>query len=82
MSHVISFDDGETIDLHTDEGAYRHVGRFLRKHGADSLTFSSLGRLSPFKKHGLEHDTNTESCWCEPEVRIMDNGNKVIIHQG
>ena len=27
-----------------------------------------------------EHNTNSECCWCGPEIEIMDNGNKVIIH--
>ena len=28
-----------------------------------------------------EHDTNSENCWCEPEIIVMENGNKVIVHQ-
>ena len=47
MSHIVSFDDGEILDLDTAEGAYRHVGRFLRKNGADSKVFASLGKLFP-----------------------------------
>ena len=27
-----------------------------------------------------EHITDGEDCWCEPTIRTMDNGNKVIIH--
>ena len=22
-----------------------------------------------------------DNCWCEPEIIIMENGNKVIVHQ-
>ena len=28
----------------------------------------------------LEHNTNGETCWCNPKIEIMANGNKVIIH--
>ena len=28
------------------------------------------------------HNTNSEDCWCEPEIIIYENGNKVIIHNG
>lgn len=29
----------------------------------------------------LAHDTDSEYCWCEPEIIEYDNGNKVIIHR-
>ena len=27
-----------------------------------------------------EHNTHGVDCWCNPKIEIMDNGNKVIIH--
>ena len=27
-----------------------------------------------------EHNTMGEDCWCNPRVEVMENGNKVIIH--
>lgn len=45
MSHSVTFDDGETLDLHTRDGAYRHVARFLRENGAPGGYFSSLEKL-------------------------------------
>jgi len=27
-----------------------------------------------------EHNTNSDECWCEPEIIVMENGNKVIVH--
>lgn len=27
-----------------------------------------------------EHNTMDEHCWCNPRVEVMENGNKVIIH--
>jgi len=27
-----------------------------------------------------EHNTMGEDCWCNPRVEVMQNGNKVIIH--
>lgn len=27
-----------------------------------------------------EHNTNSEWCWCHPKIDVMENGNKVIIH--
>ena len=29
-----------------------------------------------------EHNTDSDDCWCEPEVLEFDNGSKVIIHRG
>ncbi len=46
MSEIISFDDGEMIDLHTDYGARRYIARFLKENGAHSKMFSALERLS------------------------------------
>lgn len=45
--HLITCEDGESFDLHTNRGAYEYVGRFLRMNAADSQTFSCLGRLCP-----------------------------------
>ena len=32
-------------------------------------------------KPELQHDTDSEDCWCEPQIIVYENGNKVIIHQ-
>lgn len=45
MSNILGFSDGEVIDLDTFDGAYKHVGRFLRENGAPSDVFASLGNL-------------------------------------
>lgn len=29
----------------------------------------------------LKHNTENESCWCEPDKIVMENGNKVIVHR-
>lgn len=49
MSEIITFDDGEVVDLHTVEGAYGYVGRFLKENGAHGKTFSALESLLPHK---------------------------------
>jgi hypothetical protein len=49
----MSFDDGEVIDLHTNEGAYKHVSRFLREKAAPGGVFSSLGKLYPSYKNSV-----------------------------
>jgi hypothetical protein len=64
MAHFVTFDDGEMIDTDTAEGAYRHVGRFLRQHGAGSDVFASLGKLFPKLRvsgDGPMTDTGRES---------------------
>ena len=33
------------------------------------------------KYYKLEHYTDGRPCWCEPEVEVMENSNKVIIHK-
>jgi len=45
MSSTISFDDGETIDLHTHDGSYQLLSRFLRKNAAPNMYFSALNDL-------------------------------------
>lgn len=45
MSHVISFADGEVIDIDSAEGAYKHIARHLRITGANSTYFSSLEKI-------------------------------------
>jgi len=48
MSHVVFFDgESEPIDVDTKEGAYQHIALVLRKYGAPSPVFSSLGKLFP-----------------------------------
>ena len=27
------------------------------------------------------HNTMGEKCWCDPEIEVMENGSKIIIHQ-
>jgi len=27
-----------------------------------------------------KHDTNSEYCWCNPKIKELENGNKIIIH--
>ena len=27
-----------------------------------------------------EHNTHGTTCWCNPKIEVMENGNKVIIH--
>lgn len=27
-----------------------------------------------------EHYTGSDCCWCNPKVKVLDNGNKIIIH--
>ncbi len=50
---LLSFDDGETVDLHTVEGAYKYVSRFLLENGAHSKTFSALGMMFAAKTNQL-----------------------------
>lgn len=45
MSEIISMPDGQCLDLDTFDGQYRYVGYYLNAHGADSKTFSCLGRM-------------------------------------
>jgi len=33
MSAPMMLSSGEYVDLHTNEGAYRHVGEFLKDNG-------------------------------------------------
>lgn len=73
MSHVVSFSDGEVIDLHTKEGAYKHVGRFLRENGASGDVFSSFGKLFPDEDNFLysalrEIVERIEMCGASPEL--------------
>lgn len=28
-----------------------------------------------------EHNTDSETCWCSPDIEIMENGAKLIIHR-
>lgn len=28
----------------------------------------------------MEHNTQNECCWCNPKIEVMENGNKVVIH--
>ena len=50
---LLSFDDGEVVDLHTVEGAHNYVSRFLRENGAHSKTFSALGMMFSAKTNQL-----------------------------
>ena len=43
--HIITFDDGATLDLDTTQGAYKYVGRFLIENGASSRVFECLALL-------------------------------------
>ena len=27
-----------------------------------------------------DHNTDSEDCWCEPEIIKLDNGNTVVVH--
>lgn len=45
MTNVVSFDDGETIDLNTKEGSHALISRFLRKNSASNEYFSALNDL-------------------------------------
>ena len=59
---------------------------FESRHSAVRLSmdrpFSFQGEDMPdIPKPELQHDTDSEDCWCEPQIIVYENGNKVIIHQ-
>jgi len=29
----------------------------------------------------LEHNTNSENCWCDPNIEVLHSGDKVITHK-
>ena len=73
MSAPMMLSSGEYVDLHTNEGAYRHVGEFLKDNGASSSYFSSLGRLYPRHDKYLyaalrEIVNRIELCGASPEL--------------
>ena len=37
--------DGEVLDLHSVEGTYQYVGKFLNKHAAPSDVWACFGKL-------------------------------------
>ena len=48
---------------------------------------AALQRYIPQLQHELkapkddDHFTNGDWCWCNPEVEVLENGNKVIKHR-
>lgn len=42
---LIGFDDDTHLDLHTSQGSYEYVGRFLNKYAAPSDVWACLGML-------------------------------------
>ena len=40
----------------------------------------STGRVGCEVSEYYEHNTHGVDCWCNPKIEVMENGNKVIIH--
>ena len=43
----------------------------------DDVPFKASLRIEKAKGR---HVTDSPFCWCNPEVRTMENGNRVVIH--
>lgn len=48
---------------------------------ADSLRRKMEEEVFEFERY-QKHNTDSEDCWCEPEIIELENGNKVVIHRG
>lgn len=72
MADIISFEDGESLDLDTIEGAYQYVGRFLNKHAAHSSEWACLAKLYR-RARGTEASPAIES-----GEKIIVDGDKAI----
>ncbi len=41
----LQLENGESVDLDTDEGCYQYVGDFLNRHAASSGVWAALAKL-------------------------------------
>ena len=72
MAHMVSFDDGESLDIDTKPGAYGHVWRFLKEHGASSVICASLGKLFPEPTSGVLFSFEKELFRFESEAQWVN----------
>ena len=61
---------GYTDDLQELTCSECGIGRF------ELLRWTKGGGVSEY----YEHNTHGADCWCNPKIEVMENGNKVIIH--
>ncbi len=61
---------GYTDDLQELTCSECGIGRF------ELLRWTKGGEVSEY----YEHNTHGADCWCNPKIEVMENGNKVIIH--
>ncbi len=83
---LIGFDDGTHLDLHTKQGAYEYVGRFLSKHGAASDVWSALGKIwkdpthTEVDKKRLESIRKIEIVQPDSSQKVMYGADRILAY--